>query len=186
MNAAPPLPPSAPAPAPTPAAVLAARARLLARQHDEARTPAAGREVVVFELAGAPYAVEVCWVREVCPLHDLTPVPCTPAYVRGIVNVRGQILTLLDLREFFAASHQGLADRPQVLILEVAPVVAGLLVDRIQGVRWLADSDVQSRPPTLTGPHAEFVRGVTAERLVLLDAARLLSAPQLVVNEEVP
>lgn len=84
------------------AQILRDRAHLLARPPEQAATADTQLEVLEFRLAQERYAVETRHVREVCPLKDLTPLPCTPPFVLGVVNVRGCILPVLDLKIFLS------------------------------------------------------------------------------------
>jgi purine-binding chemotaxis protein CheW len=143
-------------------------------------------EAVEFVLAAERYAVESRRVREVYPLRELTALPCTPPFVLGIINVRGQVLTVPDLRPFFELpAAQPLAASSQVIILETSDTGVGIHADAVVGVRLIPLDDLQTGLPTLTGPRADFLRGLAGDRLVVLDAARLLSDPRLVVHEEV-
>jgi purine-binding chemotaxis protein CheW len=165
--------------------ILRARARALARP--PAHTPVADTllEVLEFHLAQERYAIETRYVREVCPLKDLTPLPCTPPFVLGIVNVRGRILPVLDLKQFFDLPEQGLTDLHRIILLEGHDVELGLLADATVGVRSIPADSVQPSLPTLTGIRGEYLKGVTAERLIVLDVARILGDPNIIVHEEV-
>ena len=165
--------------------LLHERAKLLARKPD-APSAAAQMEVIEFVLADEHFAVESAAVREVCPLKNLTPLPCTPPFVRGIINVRGQILTVIDLRRFFGLPETGLADLRRVIILRGEGLELGLLADAVLRVRTVARDTIQPSLATLTGIGAEYLRGVTDERLVILDEGRILADPKLIVQEEVP
>src|SRR6266478_5210710 len=79
--------------------ILEARARLLAREPD-VLSPASQLHVVEFVLAHEKYGVESSYVREVHPLIDLAPLPCTPPFILGIANVRGQVLSVMDIKKF--------------------------------------------------------------------------------------
>lgn len=164
---------------------LAKRAQALAKEPIVARAEAQTLEAIVFQLGGEDYAVELARVREVCVLQELTPVPCAPAFVRGIVNVRGEIRTIIDLRTFFDLPVQGLSDLNKVILLEHGDLRLGILADAILGVRTIALETLQSSLPTLTGLRADYLRGITPERVVLLDAARILSDKRIIVEEEV-
>ena len=164
--------------------VLRERARALARppQRDAAATTSL--EVLEFRLARESYALETRHVGEVLRLNDLTPLPCTPPFVRGIVNVRGRILPVLDIKKFFDLPEQGLTDLHRIILVHGNDLELGLLADVIVGVRIIPVGSLQPSLPTLTGIRAEYLKGVTAERLVVLDLARLLTDPKIIVHEE--
>lgn len=162
--------------------ILRERARELAREPVRpTREPMT--DVVEFRLAGERYAIETAHLREVQPLRDLTPVPCTPPFVSGIVSVRGRILTVIDLKTFFDLPASGLHDLHQVLIAQAADMELGILVDSVTGHLSVPASALHSPPPTLTGIRAEFLKGVTGDRLAVLDAGRILGDPRILVNE---
>jgi len=136
-------------------------------------------DVVEFLLAYERYAVESAWVREVYPLKDITPLPGTPPFVLGIINVRGQIVSVVDLKKFFDLPAKGLTDFNKVIIVRDELMEFGLLADEVRGVRQILQQEIQPSLPTLTGVRAEYLKGVTADRLVVLDIARLLADPQM-------
>jgi purine-binding chemotaxis protein CheW len=142
-------------------------------------------ELLEFRLAHERYAVETCHVREVHPLRNLTVLPCVPPFVRGIVNVRGRITPVLDIKKFFGLPDPGLTDLHRVVLIQGHGMEVGLLADAIVGVRSIALQELQGSLPTLTGIRADYLKGVTAQGLVVLDARRLLEDPGIVVNEEV-
>ncbi|MBV8781854.1 MAG: chemotaxis protein CheW, partial [Phycisphaerae bacterium] len=136
-------------------------------------------------LASERYAVESTSVREVFPIKDLTPLPCAPSFVLGIINVRGQILPVIDLRRFFDLPIKGLTELNKVIILQSSQIQLGLLADAVLGVRRVPLADIQSALPTLDGVRSEFLRGITRDRMVILDAPLLLADERIVINEEV-
>ena len=142
-------------------------------------------EVVVFILAYETYGIDTTYVREVYPLKDLTPLPCTPSFVAGIVNVRGKVLSVIDLKHLFELPAQGLTDLNRVIIISDGSMEFGILADAIVGVRHIPVEEIQQSLPTLTGVREEYLSGITAERLVILDAAKLLTSSNIVVEEEV-
>lgn len=166
------------------AEILQARAKQLAQG---APAPATGSslELLEFRLAQERYAVETRFVQEVYPLRDLTPLPCAPPFIRGIVNVRGRILTVLDLKRFFDLPEKGLTDLHRVILLRGHGMEIGLLADIALGVRQVATDSLQPTLPTLNGIRAEYLKGVTEEPLIVLDADRILADPGIIVREEV-
>lgn len=166
------------------AAILKARARELARESASSAAAESALEVIEFGLAHERYALPAAAVSEVHPLEELTPVPCTPAFVRGLVNVRGRIFPVIDLKKFFDLPEQGITDLHRILLLETEDLEFGLLADTIAGLRSVPLASIQPSLPTLTGIRAEYLKGVTADRLVILNAAAILSDPRIVVHEE--
>ena len=167
------------------AQILRDRARALARPPELAPAAATLLDVLEFRLAQERYALETRYVREVCPLKDLTPLPCTPPFVLGIVNVRGRIVPVLDLKKLFDLPEQGLTDLHRIILVEEHEVEFGLLADATVGVRSIPADTLQPSLPTLTGIRSEYLKGVTAERLVVLDVGRILADPKIIVHEEV-
>ena len=169
----------------TPFEILRARAKALAREPETRQIAAAALEVIEFGLAHERYAIEAAYVREVQPLEDLTPLPGTPPFVAGIVNVRGRILPVIDIRKFFDLPEPGIADAHRILLVHTAEMELGILADTVAGVRSVPLDTIQSSLPTLTGLREEYLKGVTAERLIILDVARILADRRIMVHEEV-
>jgi purine-binding chemotaxis protein CheW len=165
--------------------ILRARAQALAREPDLEEAPRRALEVVEFLLAYGTYGVESSYVREVYPLKAFTLLPCTPPFVLGIINIRGQILSVIDLKKFFDLPEKGLTDLNKVIVVHDANMVFGILADAILGVRSTPLESVQASLPTLTGIRAAYLKGVTRERMVILDTGKLLADNKMVVLEEV-
>ncbi len=166
-------------------AILRERARAMASEPTPAQADDELMEVVEFNLAYENYAVESRFVREVYPLREYTPLPGAPTFVLGIINVRSQILSVLDIRKFFDLPEKGLTDLNKVIIVRRGDMEVGLLVDSIVGARRVRADEIQSSLPTLTGIGAEFLKGVTRERLTILDLEKILSDKRIIVREEV-
>lgn len=164
--------------------ILRARARQLARPLEQAADidPV---EVLEFGLGGERYALEAAHVHDVQPLRELAPLPCTPAFLRGLVNIRGRLVPVIDLKRFFGLAEQGITDLHRVILLRTDDLEIGLLADTVEGVYLLDRQQIQRSLPTLTGIRQEFLRGVTAGRLVVLDAQAILADPRIIVDENV-
>jgi len=164
--------------------LLRTRAQLLAQEPETEAADADTLEVVEFELAGEHYAFPLTDVRTVCLLRELTPVPCTPPFVLGIFNLRGEIRTVIDLKKFFDLPDAGITELNKIILIQHDDLELGILADAILGVRRIALADLQPGLPTLTDVRADYLRGVTSGRLAVLDAGKLLSNPRLLVQEE--
>jgi len=165
--------------------ILRERALTTAQVPEE--EPAAGEaiEIVEFQLSSEGYGVESLYVREVYPLKELTLLPCTPPFLLGVVNVHGQIISVIDIRKFFDLPEEGLTDINNIIIVGNDKMTLAILTDAITGMRSIPLQDIQPSLPTLTGIRAEYLRGVTSERLVILDVLKILSDKSITVHEEI-
>jgi len=164
---------------------LEERARELAREPEARREERDSLRVLEFDLAYERYAIELSHIRIVHPLQDITPIPCTPRFVRGMVNLRGQILTVIDLKAFFGLPEKGLSDLNKVIVVHVGGMECGILADAIGEVQSIALDTIQPSIPTLAGIQEAYVRGITPGGLVVLDVARILCDKAIVVDDEV-
>ena len=165
--------------------ILQARALTLAQEPAGRENTSDVVEVLEFTLAHERYAVETHYVRQVATLEHLIPLPCTPAFVLGIVNLRGAILPVLDLKSFFELPVMGLTDLNKIIVLHSETIRFCILVDGIAGVRDIWLGDVQSSLPTLTGMRKDYLKGVTPERVAILDAEKFLASENIIVREHV-
>lgn len=165
--------------------ILKTRAQALAREPETDAAAGETLEVVEFDLAGEHYAFPLADVREVSLLRELTPVPCTPPFVLGIINLRGEIRTVIDLKKFFDLPDAGITELNKIILIQHADLELGILADAIRGVRRIPLGDLQPTLPTLTDIRADYLRGVTSDRLVVLDPVKILSGPRIVIDEEV-
>ena len=173
---------SQPDPAAQAAALLRERARTLARVPAEpARFNA--RDVLEFRLGEERYALDAAIVRDVRPLKHLTALPCTPAFVAGLVNVRGRVVLVIDLKRFLDMRTQGLTDHHHVVLVGRDALEIGLLADTVEGVRTI-DLDALQPPPATAGASG-YIEGIGSDRLALLDVDAILADERLVVDEEV-
>lgn len=165
--------------------ILRTRAQHLARPLQNGVLESASLELLEFRLAQENYALETQYVSEVYPLKDLTPMPCTPPFLRGIVNVRGRIVPVIDIKKFFDLPDKGLSDLHRIILVRGNDLELGLLADVIVGVRTIPLDSLQPSLSTLTGIRSDYLKGVTPERLVVLDLDRILTDPRIIVHEEV-
>lgn len=143
-------------------------------------------ELLEFRLASERYAFLAAAVDDVQPLRELTALPCTPAFLRGIVNVRGRLVPVYDLKRFFALPQPGITDMHRILLLRNQSMEIGILADAVEGVLPVALADVLPPPPAWSGIGTEYIRGITGDGLVVLDAGAILGDPAIVMDEEVP
>jgi purine-binding chemotaxis protein CheW len=164
------------------AAILKTRARALAQEPPRAALAETFLEIIEFCLASETYGIEAMFVREIHPLKDFTPLPGVPSFVVGIANIRGQILSVVDLKKFFNLPDKGLGELNKVIILGNSRMEFGILADAILVTRSVLLDAIQAPPATVTGIGAEYVRGVTGERVVVIDAQKILDDERIIVN----
>jgi purine-binding chemotaxis protein CheW len=164
--------------------ILRERAKALARVPERQDMTRQRIDVVEFRLADETYAIEAAFVVEVFPLVDLTPLPGTPPFVSGIVTVRGRILSVVDIKRLFDLPEKGLTDLHQVIIVREGDMELGILADEVTGMRSIFRDEIGPPLPTLAGIRAEYLRGVTKETLIVLDAGKMLSDPRIIVREK--
>lgn len=164
--------------------ILKERALALTREPGPIGTAEGSLDLVEFRLASEVYAIEYVFVREVHTLKDLTPLPATPPFVLGIINVHGQILSVVDLRVFFNLPESGLGDLNKVIVLGDDRMGFGILADAIIGTRTIPRGAIQPPIPTLTGIGVEYLMGITEAGMIILDAERILGDEKIIIFEE--
>jgi purine-binding chemotaxis protein CheW len=165
--------------------ILRKRSWALAARTETAAGANEPLEVVEFHLAGERYAIATKFVREVQPLREFTSLPGSPSFVLGLINVRGQLLSVVDLKKFFDLPERGLTDLNKVLVVSAGSLELGILADGIVGVKAIPLPDIQEPLPTLSNIGAEFLRGITKDQLILLDVEKILSHRTMVIHEQV-
>ena len=163
--------------------VMEERARALARAPAPAPRAAEVLEVATFSLANERYGIETRHVREVGRLTDYTPVPGAPPFLVGVINLRGEILAVIDLRKFFGVADKGVTDLSRVVVLGGDRAEFGVLADAAHEVLRLRADEVLDPPGSGGSAGREYVRGVTEDALVVLDGAVLLEDGRLHIDQ---
>ena len=142
-------------------------------------------EYVTATIGGQLFGLPIAGVQDVFVPDRLTSVPLAPPEIAGVLNVRGRILAVVDIKKFFDLPEQGMTDAHKLLLVQTEDMELGILADTVAGVRSIPLDTIQTSLPTLTGLREEYLKGVTAERLVILDAARILGDRRIIVHEDV-
>ncbi|MFZ4546292.1 MAG: chemotaxis protein CheW [Bacteroidales bacterium] len=163
--------------------ILKKRAEAIAGSRTDQKTEVRDvLSVVEFMLIPEHYAVAGNFVQEVIPLTEITPIPGAPSFIIGVINLRGKIVSLLNLKIKFGLKEKGLTDFNKVIILRNETVEFGIVADVIVGTR-LVQMDAISPPPlTLDKTASELVIGISADGIILLDADKMLKSNHLIVN----
>jgi purine-binding chemotaxis protein CheW len=141
---------------------------------------------LTFRLGREEYGVEILKVREIVGLMDITAVPRTSAHVRGVVNLRGKIIPVVDLRRKLGLPEIAASRENCIIIVIVrsgeAEVLVGLLVDAVNEVLWIGEGEVDPLPDIGDGEALEFVRGLAKVRgrvVILLDIDKVVRQQEL-------
>ena len=133
---------------------------------------------VTFQLDRETYGINVMQVQEVLRYTEIAPVPGAPDYVLGIINLRGNVVTVIDTRSRFGLQPAEVSDNSRVVIIEAEKQVIGILVDSVAEVVYLRASEIDVAPSVGTEESAKFIQGVSnrdGELLILVDLNKLLS-----------
>ena len=165
--------------------VLRARAQAVAKPPAAAPAPVEALELLVFSLAGERYGIEATHILEVVPALELTPVPGTPPFVLGVMNHRGRILPVLDLRRLLELGGQGGPAGGRVVAVEAGGMTFGVFGEAVLGTVTVGTHEVAPPPVVLTGDRQALIEGVTGEMVAVLDLEALARDPRIVVNDAV-
>jgi len=133
---------------------------------------------VTFRLDKEVYGIEVMQVQEVLRVTEITPVPGAPDYILGIINLRGNVVTVLDTRKRFGLPPKEIEDPSRIVIIETADQVVGMLVDSVAEVVYLRYSEIESSPNVGNEESSRFIQGVHSRNdslLILVDVNKLLT-----------
>lgn len=160
-------------------------------------------ELVLIQLGRELYGLEVQYIFDIKPVEQITRVPRVPEWVSGVVNLRGRIFSVLDLRRFFGLAQEQDADSAglsYLVVVETPDMEVALLADGVLNVEALPARHIQEATTTVRGLRPEYVRGVTerngraarstptngdGDLLVVLDLPALLSDERLIIHEEI-
>ncbi len=178
----------APAPAEDLPALWRRRAIELAEAPDRDREIGEVHTLVVLRLGADRYAVRITSVREIQRVGVVTPVSTAPAFVRGVINLRGNILALLDLRVFFGLEPATIGEGARILIAEGAGMVLGLLVEEVAEIVDVPAAEIKPPLAPAKGIAEDYVAGIAAlgsQMVVLIDLEKVLRNPRIIVEETV-
>ena len=136
------------------------------------------RQLVVFLLGAESYGVEISRVHEIIRLQAVTRVPRAPAFVEGVINLRGKVIPVVDLRRRFGLPTAEHTRASRIVVVEIGDQVVGVVVDGVSEVLSVNSATVEPPSPVVAGVDSEYIHGIAKlpERLViLLDLDRVLA-----------
>ena len=163
--------------------ILEERARNLAKPLDRGEESDSVSLVVV--LVGAEqYGLDIVRLRETKPLSGLTHLPNVPPFWRGLVNLRGHLVPVLDLRRYLQLPETDASEGGMVVVVSARDLAIGLLVDSVGDIRKVPVGHIKPPPADSAGTRTQVIRGVTPDLVSVLDLDALLADPGLSVQAE--
>lgn len=142
----------------------------------------AGGKFLTFFLGGEEYGVEILKVQEIIGMMAITPVPRTPAFIRGVINLRGKIIPIVDLRTKFGMAAAEQTGETCIIVVQTRGVAMGIIVDRVSEVLDIGSEDIEEAPSFGTAVNTAFILGLGKSQgrvKLLLDIDRVLSSEDL-------
>jgi len=156
-------------------------------------TEGAEGKYLLFELGGEEYGIEILRVREIIGLMDITPVPQSPPFIRGVINLRGKIIPVLDMRRRFGMEEGKYTERSCIIVTELKngkdQLMLGMLVDGVREVANIPADQIDPAPQFGASVDMRYIMGMAKmkERVaILLDVEKLLKDGEVALLEEVP
>lgn len=141
---------------------------------------------LTFHLGREIYGIGILKVREIIGMLGITPVPQTPVFIKGVINLRGQVIPVVDLRLKFGMEDHGYTERTSIIVVVVqgqaGNIPIGIVVDSVSEVLQIKEDEIEDTPTFGTSVDTEFILGIAkkdAEVKILLDIDRVLSAEEL-------
>lgn len=127
-------------------------------------------QLVVFKLAKEFYGIDISSVQEIIKIQDITRVPKAPGFVEGVINLRGKIVPIVDLRRRFELGQTERTKDTRVIVVETSGNIVGFIVDLVTEILRFSSDSLEPPPPIFSGIDAEYIKGVAKvdERLIVL------------------
>lgn len=139
------------------------------------------RQLVTFTLGQEEYGVDIMRVQEIIRYQEVTRVPQMPDFIEGVINLRGNVIPVIDLRKRFTLGNAEHTGQTRIVVVNVASRVMGVVVDGVSEVMRLAEEQIEPPPPVVAGIGHEYLQGVgkvQGRLLILLDLDKILSAQE--------
>jgi len=145
-------------------------------------TKTRGGKYLTFNLAGEEYGVEILRVREIIGMMDITAVPRIPSFIKGLINLRGKVIPVMDLRLKFQMPAAEPSEETCIIVVDVRGVEMGIIVDKVSEVFNIAETAIGDTPSFGVNVETSFILGIGkagGKVTILLDLTRILSGAEM-------
>lgn len=145
-------------------------------------------QLVTFSIGDEEFGVDILKVQEIIRTMEITKVPRAPEFVEGVINLRGKVIPIIDLRKRFGMETRQHDKDTRIIVIEINKMIVGFVVDSVSEVLRISADTVEPPPPVVAGLESEYIKGVgkLADRLlIMLDLDRLLSREEKNVLSQV-
>ncbi|MGR3176364.1 MAG: chemotaxis protein CheW [Candidatus Scalindua sp.] len=142
---------------------------------------------LTFVLGTEEYGIEILTVREIIGIMDITSVPQTPDYMKGVINLRGRVIPVIDLRLKFAMTEEEYTQETCTIVVEVNSSLIGIIVDTVSEVVDVGSEEVEETPQFGQGIDTDFITGlgkINEKIIILLDIEKVMSTEELEMVKE--
>ncbi|NLP25787.1 MAG: purine-binding chemotaxis protein CheW [Clostridiales bacterium] len=136
-----------------------------------------GGEILMFTVDRVLYGVEIQYITEIIGIQPITIVPRVPSYIKGVINIRGKVVPVINVRNRFSIPEIPYDDRTCIIVVELGEIVVGLIVDRVREVITVKPSEISSTPDNNQNSSNQFIRSIIEsndEIKLLLDVRKLV------------
>jgi len=147
------------------------------------------RQLVTFTLGSEEYGVDIMRVQEIIRFQNVTHVPQMPSFIEGVINLRGIVIPVIDLRKRFQLAEPGHTANTRIIVVNVGAKTTGIVVDAVSEVLRLPEDQIEPPPPVVSGIGHEYLQGVgkvQGRLLILLDLDKILTAMEHSALSEMP
>lgn len=138
-------------------------------------------QLVTFSIGEEEFGVDILKVQEIIRTMEITRVPRAPEFVEGVINLRGKVIPIIDLRRRFKLADRAHDKHTRIIVIEISSMVVGFVVDSVSEVLRIPSNTVEPPPPVVSGMDSEYISGVGKledRLLILLDLNKLLSSDE--------
>ncbi len=157
--------------------------------HNQRQADATGTiQVVSFRLANEEYGIEITKVQEIILVGEITRVPQTSRYIKGLINLRSTVIPIVDLRLRFGMAEEPSTDETRIMVMNVAGKTIGIIVDAVSEVLRISKEQIAPPPPTISGLGRDYLTGLAKlekRMLILLDVERLMTTDSGLAEQQV-